>query len=218
MNGKKKCALAAVSVLAASLILAAAGCGEVKINTGEIRAEGETTIIQTPTKTAAEYTPEENAYVVAGRLKSLEFYRSEVRGQVVAGFLNYKQTIEDTHIKNGDESYTQAKSMSMLVNVGKQAFFKGGKVVMRDATDVKKDKWSDDFSVTTLEDYREKRGAEPTALSKLYPQRRDDLEGGTGFRFGRGIYLPLRDRSQGGNFPLCGEDDELRRAEKRAGV
>lgn len=165
MNGKKKCALAAVSVLAASLILAAAGCGEVKINTGEIRAEGETTIIQTPTKTAAEYTPEENAYVVAGRLKSLEFYRSEVRGQVVAGFLNYKQTIEDTHIKNGDESYTQAKSMSMLVNVGKQAFFKGGKVVMRDATDVKKDKWSDDFSVTTLEDYREKRGAEPTALS-----------------------------------------------------
>lgn len=80
MNGKKKCALAAVSVLAASLILAAAGCGEVKINTGEIRAEGETTIIQTPTKTAAEYTPEENAYVVAGRLKSLEFYRSEVRG------------------------------------------------------------------------------------------------------------------------------------------
>ena len=45
MNGKKKCALAAVSVLAASLILAAAGCGEVKINTGEIRAEGETTII-----------------------------------------------------------------------------------------------------------------------------------------------------------------------------
>lgn len=40
MNGKKKCALAAVSVLAASLILAAAGCGEVKINTGEIRAEG----------------------------------------------------------------------------------------------------------------------------------------------------------------------------------
>ena len=165
MNGKKKCALAAVSVLAASLILAAAGCGEVKFNTGEIRAEGETTIIQTPTKTAAEYTPEENAYVVAGRLKSLEFYRSEVRGQVVAGFLNYKQTIEDTHIKNGDESYTQAKSMSMLVNVGKQAFFKGGKVVMRDATDVKKDKWSDDFSVTTLEDYREKRGAEPTALS-----------------------------------------------------
>lgn len=165
MNGKKKCALAAVSVLAASLILAAAGCGEVKINTGEIRAEGETTIIQTPTKTAAEYTPEENAYVVAGRLKSLEFYRSEVRGQVVAGFLNYKQTIEDTHIKNGDESYTQAKSMSMLVNVGKQAFFKGGKVVMRDATDVKKDKWSDDFSVTTLEDYREKRGTEPTALS-----------------------------------------------------
>lgn len=140
MNGKKKCALAAVSVLAASLILAVAGCGEVKINTGEIRAEGETTIIQTPTKTAAEYTPEENAYVVAGRLKSLEFYRSEVRGQVVAGFLNYKQTIEDTHIKNGDESYTQAKSMSMLVNVGKQAFFKGGKVVMRDATDVKKDK------------------------------------------------------------------------------
>ena len=34
MNGKKKCALAAVSVLTASLILAAAGCGEVKINTG----------------------------------------------------------------------------------------------------------------------------------------------------------------------------------------
>ena len=165
MNGKKKFVLTAASVLAASLILAAAGCGEVKINTGEIRAEGETTIIQTPTKTVDEYTPEENAYVVAGRLKSLDFYRSEVKGEVVAGFLHYKQTIEDTHIKNGDESYTQAKSMSMLVNVGKQAFFKGGKVVMRDATDVKKDKWSDDFSVTTLEDYREKRGAEPTALS-----------------------------------------------------
>ena len=164
-SGRNKSALIVAAVLGAGAMLAAAGCSSKK--GGEIRAEGETTIISSPTKTAAEYTPEENAYVLAGKLKSLTSYRTEVSGEVSAGFgpINYKQTISDTHIKNGEESFLQAKSTSALVNVGKQAFFKGDKVVMRDASDVKKDVWSDTFSVTTLSDYRTNLGAEPTALS-----------------------------------------------------
>ena len=122
-SGRNKSALIVAAVLGAGAMLAAAGCSSKK--GGEIRAEGETTIISSPTKTAAEYTPEENAYVLAGKLKSLTSYRTEVSGEVSAGFgpINYKQTTSDTHIKNGEESFLQAKSTSALVNVGKQAFF-----------------------------------------------------------------------------------------------
>ena len=83
-SGRNKSALIVAAVLGAGAMLAAAGCSSKK--GGEIRAEGETTIISSPTKTAAEYTPEENAYVLAGKLKSLTSYRTEVSGEVSAGF------------------------------------------------------------------------------------------------------------------------------------
>ena len=60
------------AVLGAGAMLAAAGCVSSKKG-GEIRAEGETTIISSPTKTAAEYTPEENAYVLAGKTEKPDF-------------------------------------------------------------------------------------------------------------------------------------------------
>lgn len=155
--GKKKIVSALFAgILCAGSAFACAGCSEVKIGGLAVSAEGETTVIENPTKSVEEYTAKENAYIVAGRLKTLKSYRTEVTGTVVASFLNYTQTIADVHIKSGDESFTQAKSTSAFVNVGKQAFFKGGKVVMRDAENVKKDEWEDRLSVVTLEEYRAK--------------------------------------------------------------
>ena len=156
---KNKIALFSAGVLGAGALFALAGCGAVKISVGETIAEGETTIIAHPTKTAAEYTAKENAYILAGKLKSLDSYRSDVEGKVVAMGGLYKQTIADVHIKSGKESYMEALSSSSLVSVGKQAFFTGDKVVMRDS-----DK-KDSFTVTTLQEYRSKIGCEPTALS-----------------------------------------------------
>ena len=156
---KNKIALFSARVLGAGALFALAGCGAVKISVGETIAEGETTIIAHPTKTAAEYTAKENAYILAGKLKSLDSYRSDVEGKVVAMGGLYKQTIADVHIKSGKESYMEALSSSSLVSVGKQAFFTGDKVVMRDS-----DK-KDSFTVTTLQEYRSKIGCEPTALS-----------------------------------------------------
>lgn len=156
---KNKIALFSAGVLGAGALFALAGCGAVKISVGETIAEGETTIIAHPTKTATEYTAKENAYILAGKLKSLDSYRSDVEGKVVAMGGLYKQTIADVHIKSGKESYMEALSSSSLVSVGKQAFFTGDKVVMRDS-----DK-KDSFTVTTLQEYRSKIGCEPTALS-----------------------------------------------------
>lgn len=153
-----------MSLLGAGLLFAGAGCAaEVKI--APERPAGETTVIGNPQGTAAEYSPEENAYILAGKLKTLDSYRTEVKGEVVASLFNYTQTITDVHIKNGSESFMQAISSSLLVKVGKQAFFKGDKVVMRDASDVKKGEWKDSFSVATLEEYRNKIGVEPLSLS-----------------------------------------------------
>ena len=156
---KNKIALFSAGVLGAGALFALGSCGAVKISVGETIAEGETTIIAHPTKTAAEYTAKENAYILAGKLKSLDSYRSDVEGKVVAIGGLYKQTIADVHIKNGKESYMEALSSSSIVSVGKQAFFTGDKVVMRDS-----DK-KDSFTVTTLQEYRSKIGCEPTALS-----------------------------------------------------
>ncbi len=164
-NRKRIGTIVSAGILCIGLTLAAAGCSGMKINTGEIRAEGETTIIETPTKSVRDYSAAENAYIVAGRLKNLPSYRSEIVGETVSAMPKYTQKIEDIHIKNGKESYAQATSTSLFVNVGKQAFFKGNKVVMRDAANVSKDEWKDSFSVTTLEEYRSKIGGEPTALS-----------------------------------------------------
>ena len=88
----------------------------------------------------------------------------------------------------------QAKSTSALVNVGKQAFFKGDKVVMRDASDVKKDVWSDTFSVTTLSDYRTNLGAEPTALSNYILNDETIVKAEKSVRYGR-RYIPSVTRS-----------------------
>lgn len=155
---KNKIALFSAGVLGAGALFGLAGCGAVKIGVGETTADGETTVIVNPTKTVTEYTAEENAYILAGKLKSLDSYRSDVQGKVVAMGGLYKQSIADVHIKNGNESYMEARSSSSLVTVEKQAFFAGDKVVMRDAE-------QGDFTVTTLEEYRSKIGSEPTALS-----------------------------------------------------
>lgn len=161
---KRRAAIFTAGLLCAGALTAGAGCSA-KIRVGGVAAEGETTVITDPSGTAADYSPKKNAYIVAGKLKTLDSYRTKVEGKVVASLFNYTQTISDVHIKNGDESFSQAVSTSLLVSVGKQAFFKGDKVVMRDAADVKKGEWKDSFSVTTLDEYRAKIGSEPTALS-----------------------------------------------------
>lgn len=154
----------AVCLLAALAAISAAGCSSGKATT-VTETEGETTIIENPVGSPEDYTPQENAYIVAGRLKSLGYYRSEIKGEVVASLFGYKQTISDIHIKNGEESYAQAISSSFLVSVGKQALFRGREAVVRSASDVGKGEWSDDFSRMTLDEYRAEMGNEPTALS-----------------------------------------------------
>lgn len=155
---KNKIALFSAGAIGAGALFGFAGCGSVKIGVGKTTADGETTVIFNPAKTVTEYTAEENAYILAGKLKTLDSYRSEIRGRVVAVGGLYKQSIADVHIKNGNESYMEARSSSSLVTVERQAFFAEGKVVMREAG-------QEAFTVTTLEKYRSEIGGEPTALS-----------------------------------------------------
>lgn len=138
------------------------GCGKKE---KEFVAEGETTMIENPTKDPSEYTANQQLYILAAKLKTVNSYRSTIVGQTESKMPKYVQHIDDIHIKSGDESYSEAKSTSFLVNVGKQAYFKGDKVVCREAEDVKKGEWSNDLSVTTLDNYRSKIGNEATALS-----------------------------------------------------
>lgn len=164
-SGKRSASILAGILCAGAALACGAACGGNQADIGQISVKGESRIIENPDKPIEAYSPEENAYVAAGRLKKLESYRTEVTGKVVAGFFGYTQTIEDVRVKNGEESFTQAKSTSAFVNVGKQAFFKGGRVVMREASNVKKNEWKDACSVATLEEYRAGIGSAPTELS-----------------------------------------------------
>lgn len=106
----------------------------------------------------------------------------------------------------------EALSSSSLVSVGKQAFFTGDKVVMRDS-----DK-KDSFTVTTLQEYRSKIGCEPTALSNYILNEETIKSAELVSRSEGHVYLSLRDRPRKRHFPLCGEDDEFRGTQSGARV
>ena len=108
-------------------------------------------------------TAEEQLIFLSKTFGDTPYYRSEIVGQVDAKI--YKQQIHDIHIKCGREAYMRAVSTSALVNVGKEAFFSGGKVVMRDADDVKNDKWSNQFRTCSLKEYCASNGNTPLELS-----------------------------------------------------
>lgn len=131
----------------------------------EISQDDESTIILNPTKNLNEYSNNENLYIVAGKLKQTEYYQTTVKGKITAMGGLYTQTVNNLKIKRGEDFYSQTKSTSTFVSVGKQALFNGDNVVYRDATDVNKNKWSNNILKVSKADFKQEFGVLPMSLS-----------------------------------------------------
>lgn len=131
----------------------------------EISKDDENTIITNPTKSIDAYTDKENLYIIAGKLKQTTHFTSVVKGNVSALGGVYSQTVRNDKMKIDNEFYIQTKSTSSFVNVGKQTYITGENIVMRGATNVSQDKWSNKFEQCTAEKYKQTYGVLPTSLS-----------------------------------------------------
>lgn len=130
-----------------------------------ISKDDENTIITNPTKSIDAYTDNENLYIIAGKLKQTSHFTSVVKGNVTALGGVYTQTVRNDKIKIDNEFYIQTKSTSSFVSVGKQTYIANENIVMRDATNVSKDAWSNNFKQCTAEEYKQTYGVLPNALS-----------------------------------------------------
>ncbi|MBQ8885974.1 MAG: hypothetical protein IJY62_06375 [Clostridia bacterium] len=124
------------------------------------------TLIETPSKTADEYTPTENLFAVAGKMRRVN-YRAETTGKVTSkvAFIHYEQKMTDVKIQSGGEIYFEARSTSTLVKVGLRAFLSGEKAVTKKAENVAEDRWSTHLSPMSKTEYLEKYGVDPAWLT-----------------------------------------------------
>ncbi|MGN1227777.1 MAG: hypothetical protein ACI4TX_03945, partial [Christensenellales bacterium] len=131
----------------------------------DITDTSENTLIINPTKTLTEYTANENIYIIAGKLQNYTAYHSTTSGQVSALGGLYKQTIANEKYKNNAEFYIQTKSTSAFVKVGKQTYINANQIVMRDATNVQSDIWSNTFTNLSTIEYKTKYGVDAKAMT-----------------------------------------------------
>ena len=134
----------------------------------DLSNEQKSTIIATPTKTIDEYTPNECLYVLNGKIKNSNFYKSEVTGTIEAKamlVIDITQNVANQKIKANGVMFAECISTSSMVNVGKQTYYENNKVVLRDASDAKNKKWKTNLTLYAIDDYIKEYGVDQRELS-----------------------------------------------------
>ena len=126
------------------------------------------TIITTPTKAIDKYSPNECLYVLNGKIKNSNFYKSEVTGTIEAKamlVIDITQNVANQKIKANGVMFAECISTSSMVNVGKQTYYENDKVVLRDASDAKNNKWNTKLAVYDFDNYIKEYGVDQRELT-----------------------------------------------------
>lgn len=126
--------------------------------------ETEQQIVVGNEKTITNCTPQESLYILAGKIKQLN-YEATLSGQVSALGGLYKQTVTGSKYNTSQKSLYISKATSSFVNVGKQIFITQNNVKVLEAKDVKKDTWEESAISYSLDDYLIEYGVDFRELS-----------------------------------------------------
>ena len=129
----------------------------------DLSNEQKSTIIATPTKTIDEYTPNECLYALNGKIAISNYYKSNVTGTINASIVT--QNVKNQKIKANGNFFAETISTSSMVNVGKQTYYENGKVVLRDASDAKNNKWNTKLTVYDFDNYIKEYGVDQRELT-----------------------------------------------------
>lgn len=133
----------------------------------DLSNEQKSTIITTPTKAIDKYSPNECLYVLNGKIAISNYYKSNVTGTIKAKALVFDiiQNVENQKIKANENFFAETISISSMVNVGKQTYYENDKVVLRDASDAKNNKWNTKLTVYDFDNYIKEYGVDQRELT-----------------------------------------------------
>ena len=129
----------------------------------DLSNEQKSTIITTPTKAIDKYSPNECLYVLNGKIATSNYYKSNVTGTINASIVT--QNVKNQKIKANGNFFAETISTSSMVNVGKQTYYENGKIVLRDASDAKNNKWNTKLTVYDFDNYIKEYGVDQRELT-----------------------------------------------------